>query len=41
LPNVNSPRRGSVADARKEWPINVAEVTNNPFVPKPYTAPIH
>ena len=23
------------------WPINVAEVTNNPFVPKPYTAPIH
>jgi hypothetical protein len=23
------------------WPINLAEVTNNPFVPKPYTAPIH
>lgn len=23
------------------WPINVAEVTNNPFVPKPYTPPIH
>jgi len=23
------------------WPINVAEVTNNPFVAKPYTAPIH
>ena len=23
------------------WPINLAEVTNNPFVPKPYTPPIH
>lgn len=23
------------------WPINLAEITNNPFVPKPYTAPQH
>jgi hypothetical protein len=23
------------------WPINVAEATNNPLVPKPYTPPLH
>lgn len=23
------------------WPMNLAEITNNPFVPKPYTSPLH